>query len=244
MGLVVVATILVIYLFNEPNRRDAEAESQIDISVERGAEIYASNCVVCHGAEGQAGDGRIGIPLNTAQNQTTDPILGREREQVIRSAIERGRGALMPAWLDSEGGPLNQEQVNDLIHLIREGGWELALEADIAHNVEAYGVAGTSTPPPPPTPANPGDAGEAVFSIKCATCHIDNNHPNGGVSGPNLTGLASMETTPIYGSPVDAEYLSAWVTDPQAVHPGTSMPNPGLTPEEVEQVVEYLLTLE
>jgi len=245
MGMVLISTIVLVYLFNEENRRDTEANAQVETSLHRAAETYASNCVACHGPEGLAGEGRQGIPLNTPDNQTTDPVLGEQRTEIIQETIERGRGAIMPPWLDTEGGPLNQQQVNDLVLLIREGAWDQALEADIEHNIELHGVAGTSTPPPVPTPADPSQLGLTVFQTNCIACHKSNDFPDGGAVGPDLTGLGAMETTPS-GNPVDAEYLSAWISDPQSFIPGTVMPAFGdtLTPDQLDAVVEYLLNLE
>ena len=36
---------------------------------------------------------------------------------------------------------------------------------------------------------------------------------------------------------------SKWVSDPQSVKPGTTMPNLGLQGEELEQILTYLGTL-
>lgn len=242
IGLVIVASIFVVYLLNEPNRRDAAAERQLDTSIHRGADTYVQYCLECHGAEGNAGEGRLGVPLNTPQNMSDDPVVGEEREEVIRLVIERGRGQIMPAWAESEGGPLNMEQVNDLVNLIREGGWDLTAELD---REQHGGVA--STPPPPPTPDPDADPGQAVFETSCTTCHVSNDFPSGGQVGPDLTGLGSMDETEVVGVPVDAESLSEWLHDPQSIKPGTAMPaapSLGLDDEQIDQVIEYLLGLE
>jgi mono/diheme cytochrome c family protein len=183
MGLVIVASIVVVYLLNEPNRRETAAERQHETSVERGAESYVQFCVACHGPEGMAGEGRLGVPLNTPQNQSDDVVVGAEREEVIRLAIERGRGEIMPAWAISEGGPLNEEQVSDLVTLIREGAWDLVAELDM----EASGGA-LSTPPPAPTLDPEADPGEALFGQNCVACHQTPDFPNGGSRGACLDG--------------------------------------------------------
>jgi mono/diheme cytochrome c family protein len=129
--------------------------------------------------------------------------------------------------------------------LIREGAWDLTLEADIEHNIEVHEVAGTSTVPAAPTPADPSELGMTVFQTNCIACHKSNDFPDGGAVGPDLTGLGAMEVTP-GGQPVDAEYLSAWISDPQSFIPGTVMPAFGdtLTPDQLAAVVDYLLSLE
>lgn len=242
MGLVIVASIVVVYLLNEPNRRETAAERQHETSVERGAETYVQFCVVCHGPEGAAGEGRQGIPLNIPANESDDPVLGAEREEVIRETIERGRGAIMPAWAISEGGPLNEEQVSDLVALIREGNWELVAELDR----EASGGA-RSTPPPAPTPDPAVPPGQALFQANCTSCHQTDDFPDGGVVGPSLAGLGTLEQTQVVGVEVNPEALSAWLHDPQAIKPDTIMPSApslGLNDEQIGQVVEYLLGLD
>lgn len=241
MGLVIVASIVVVYLLNEPNRRETAAERQHETSVERGADTYVQFCVECHGPAGMAGEGRLGVPLDTPANQSDDPVLGEEREEVIRRTIERGRGEIMPAWAISEGGPLNQEQVNDLVTLIREGAWDLTAALDI----EASGGA-PSTPPPAPTLDPDADPGEALFGQNCVTCHMSNDYPSGGAVGPDLTDLGTFEETQQVGIETTPEALSAWLHDPQAIKPGTAMPaapSLGLNDEQIDQLVEYLLGL-
>lgn len=241
MGLVIVASIVVVYLLNEPNRRETAAERQHETSVERGAESYVSFCVECHGPSGLAGEGYQGIPLNIPANQSDDPVLGEEREEVIRLAIERGRGAIMPAWAISEGGPLNEEQVNDLVILIREGAWDLTAELDIEANDGA-----PSTPPPVPTLDPNADPNEALFGETCTTCHISNDFPDGQQVGPELTDLGTLDVTGAVGIEVNAEALTAWLHDPDAIKPGTLMPSApslGLSDDQIDQIVEYLLGL-
>lgn len=242
IGLVIVTSIVVVYLLNEPSRREAAAEDHREISIDRGAHTYVEFCLACHGAEGLAGEGRMGVPLNTPANMSTDPALGAEREEVIRRVIERGRGEIMPAWAIDEGGPFNDEQINDLVIMIRAGAWDRTAELDL----ELHGGA-PATPPPAPTPDPDVDPGEALFGTYCATCHISNDYPQGGVVGPDLTGIGAMDETPDVGIAVEAQALSDWLHDPQSILPGTIMPSApslGLDDDQIDQLVEYLLGLE
>jgi mono/diheme cytochrome c family protein len=242
IGLVIVATLAVVYLFNEPNRRDTAAADKIEESAHRGIELYAQYCVQCHGEDGLA-TGRIGVPLNTEQNQTEDPLQWEQREPIIRRTIERGRGAVMPAWHQSEQGPLNDEQVTDLVNLIHEGLWD-----EVTATVLEQNNGQIPTPPPPPTPPPAGpEQGQQLFGQVCATCHIADDFPQGGAVGPDLTGLGAKEQTDVVGIPVTQEDLVAWVNDPQAIKPGSPMPAKGGATNwgdtEVQSVVEYLLSL-
>jgi mono/diheme cytochrome c family protein len=75
----------------------------------RGALLYASNCAVCHGQEGE---GRIGATL------AKDWPSFRPDLQV-KSAIEIGvEGSVMPAWSREHGGPLTDQDINDIVAFI------------------------------------------------------------------------------------------------------------------------------
>lgn len=241
MGLVIVASIVVVYLLNEPNRRDAAAERQLETSIERGAETFVQFCLFCHGPEGMAGEGRLGVPLNTPQNQSDDVVAGAEREEIIRKTILRGRG-VMAGWAIAEGGALNDQQVQNLVDMIRHGDWDLVAELDREANGGQQ-----STPPPPPTPNPDVPPGQALFETNCTTCHQNDDFPNGGVIGPSLAGIDALEQTQVVGIEVSPEGLSAWLHDPQAIKPGTIMPpapSLGLNDEQIGQIIAYLLGLE
>lgn len=75
----------------------------------RGAVLYAENCAVCHGPNGE---GRIGVTLG----QDWPAIRPDLR---IKTAIERGvPGSPMPAWSQANGGPLADEDINDIVAFI------------------------------------------------------------------------------------------------------------------------------
>lgn len=136
VGLVALATLLVIYLADEPNRMAAESVNQEEVAIERGIQTYIANCVVCHGPAGEGysepgakGTGRIGMPLGgdtelgQAQqklNQSEDPVTRQERYDLIVKTINNGRN-LMPAF--GSGAPggalLNDEQIHELALMIQ-----------------------------------------------------------------------------------------------------------------------------
>jgi cytochrome c oxidase subunit 2 len=86
-------------------------------------------------------------------------------------------------------------------------------------------------------------AGAAVFAGHCASCHTVAGTPAGGIVGPDLSHLAERTTLAAGVIPNDAQRLSAWIADPQAIKPGVLMPKTQLTPAERAQVVTYLQTL-
>src|SRR5215207_463025 len=101
--MVALATLLVIYLADEPNRMAAEVVEKEDVAIERGINTFLQNCVVCHGPAGEGysepgaeGTGRIGMPLGgdtelgraaRERNQTTDPTERAERYKVIVNTL-------------------------------------------------------------------------------------------------------------------------------------------------------------
>ncbi len=167
VGLVGLATLLVVYLANEPNRRASEAVVQKDVAIERGIQTFIQNCVVCHGPAGEGysepgakGTGRIGMPLGgnteagkaaTERNQTTNPTQRQQRYDLIVKTINEGRG-LMPAW--GSGAPggalLNDEQIYELATMIQNVDWNVVYNDTIATD--------GGYPTFPPAPASAGGA--------------------------------------------------------------------------------------
>ena len=76
----------------------------------RGAAIFAQNCVPCHGDRGQ---GRIGATL-----QRDWP--GINVQGFLTATIARGvAGSKMPAWAQSNGGPLSDQNIADVAAFVQ-----------------------------------------------------------------------------------------------------------------------------
>lgn len=90
---------------------------------------------------------------------------------------------------------------------------------------------------------DPYEKGKALFVAKgCVTCH---QHEKAGVSdsmsyrvGPNLT---HIESVPYDSLPNDADFLRKWLKDPAAMKPSAQMPNLGLSDEDIEDLLAFLL---
>lgn len=100
---------------------------QVEGDPSAGAVVYQSNCVVCHGDQGQ---GRFGLALAKAWPVNDPPIY---IQQVVRQGIE---GSTMPAWARANGGPLSDAEIGDVAAFV------LTLEP-------------ASSPTPVPAPAGP-----------------------------------------------------------------------------------------
>ncbi|HUG16246.1 MAG TPA: c-type cytochrome [Thermomicrobiales bacterium] len=247
LGLVLVATVMMVYLFNEPNRRETFEQQKIDESARRGIDHYISFCLECHGEDGLA-TGRRGVPLNTPQNQTDDPIAWEQREREIRLTIERGGPTIMPAWAQSEGGALNDEQITDLVNLIHLGLWDEVVTTVI----DRVGAIPTRPPLPTPsgeTPTDPLAAEGLALSAElgCASCHsVD------GIAGigPTWQGLYMSDVALESGETVvaDDDYIRESILDPGAkIHDGFTNAMPPfegrVTDEQIDALIAYIATL-
>lgn len=82
-----------------------------------------------------------------------------------------------------------------------------------------------------------------IREVGCGSCHIVPGVADArGLVGPPLIHWSGRST--IAGElPNNPEQLIAWITDPQAVEPGTDMPNMGLTVAQARDIAAYLYTI-
>ncbi|MCP4728581.1 MAG: c-type cytochrome [Roseibacillus sp.] len=84
-----------------------------------------------------------------------------------------------------------------------------------------------------PTTAGPSGVQQPeMFKTICIACHAVGGV--GGKVGPTLDNV---------GGKMDREAFKAWISDPQKIKPGTAMPKIPMTPEQLEEVIDYLLRL-
>jgi cytochrome c oxidase subunit 2 len=116
----------------------------------------------------------------------------------------------------------------------------------VVENDEAFAAWRAHQLLPAATPSAPAAvAGAQVFAqAACATCHTVRGTPAGGRSGPDLTHLASRRTLAAGALPLDRGAMAAWIIDPQHAKPGNQMPPVSLQPQQLADVVDYLMGLE
>ncbi len=221
-----------------------------------GASIFGRNCSPCHGDLAQ---GVNGPPLrNSSFVQSSDP-------QAIAAVV--GGGMIqqgMPAWLQTNGGPLNDMQIASVVAYLKT-----------LQNVAAVPKATlvpTETPvpnaptPEPAKPSNSGGPGQAVnltgdanrgkpmFGTYCSVCH----GPEGiiGVPNPDSDDGAVPSLNPIDETIAnkDAKTFATNIdlfvehgSVPSGPGPVIAMPAFGdqklLTPQQIADIIAYLISL-
>lgn len=177
--------------------------------------LFGQHCAGCHGNDGKDGPVR---PIN-------DPLyLALIPKGSLRSVIEHGRqGTSMPAWLQSEGGPLTEKQVNILVD---------GIEQNWSRNVDLHGT----KLPPYDAGDEKADAanGKKLFLRDCFMCH-----GKGAAVGP--------VTDPAYLTLASNQALRASIITgrPDLGMPSYQYLNMGrpLTSQDVTDLVGYLASL-
>ncbi len=209
--LLIVVTVGTVAL-REPTRQ-AEAALWLEAqAVAEGIDLYAHNCVVCHGA---AGEGLGAFPV-----LASDGVRGMDTEDLFNT-IERGRyNTAMAAYGVAEGGILTGAEISALTTLIQTGDW-----AQVAARVEVLGL----TPPPlavvevseetlamvAALPEGEGlAAGLMLYAENCAACHGANGE--GSALAPALNSaelrarLADADLARIITQGVPGTLMASW----------------------------------
>jgi cytochrome c len=104
----------------------------------------------------------------------------------------------------------------------------------------------TVSPPPPAEvrQGNPGRGARLIGQYGCGSCHtVPGVRGADGLVGPPLTKFGSRSY--IGGElPNNGDNLRRWIRDPQAVEPGTAMPDLSVTDADAQDIAAYLFTLD
>ncbi len=191
----VCAFVMPAYWVQEPqNRLDTEKMFEEE-SLERGERYYAmatdqetgesnpagKECARCHGVEAEGGTNDflnpdtgvrsvVQVPeLKTVFARYEEPPPGFEdAEEFIRETIERGRpGTDMPTWGNKYGGPLTEQELDDIVAWLKSINEEPEVGADAT--------------------------GDQIFNQFCSTCH---GIGGAGGSGPAMKGGSETRQFP------------------------------------------------
>lgn len=189
--------------------------------LELGARLYAENCAVCHG---ENGEGRVGATLSKDWPSIRPDLR-------IRTTIENGiEGAAMPAWSQGRGGPLSTDEIEALVAYILS--WETG-------GPRILPPTPTAVPRPDytPLPGVEGDPnrGAMLFDQNCSVCH--------GINGEGRIGARLGKDWPSISPELTVRRTIAEGIE-GSVMPAWSQANGGpLTETEIDDVTAFVVVL-
>ena len=101
-----------VYIFSEPNRISTVMAHDNAIAVSAGQTIFQNNCTLCHGDSGQGTRNRPALNDKQFLDSTNDDVIF----SVISSGVPNTE---MPAWNQSHGGPLTDEDIANVVAFLR-----------------------------------------------------------------------------------------------------------------------------
>lgn len=207
LAAVILSLLLVAAFTNLALAQDGDAEN--------GKGLFGENCAVCHGTDGQ---GRVGASLEGW-------FSGNNPEAFVRTTVRDGVADTMPAFSQSKGGALTDQEIDDIAAYIMS--WQERVE---------------SAPTPVTVPATPipaiagveGDlaAGAQIFARDCQVCHGENGQ---GRVGASLSAPIAAAQPAAFLRQVISEGIQ-----------GSPMPafTGALSEDDIENVVAFVLSWE
>ena len=187
-------------------------EDQLTDEVIRGKELWeTNNCMGCHTL---LGEGAYYAPELTK-------VVDRRGQEWMRLFLKDPQ-AMYPGRRKMVQYDFTDDEIEDLISFFEWIG-----EIDTNGFPREPDLKPVSFVPPM---ASGGTAAPAVFGSICLSCHSLGGE--GGVVGPALDGV---------GDRYSKDELRAWLADPQAVKPGTAMPDLNLTNEQLDELTAFLM---
>jgi mono/diheme cytochrome c family protein len=220
-------------------------------------------CATCHGADGGGGVAKYTITdvLGRTEQVTwkapaVNTVGYRYSTAQIRQTLVYGRaGTPMPAWGTKGGGPMNDQQIDDLVNFLRTPTTNKGLKiAPDAAKAQARTAAEAEARKAGKLDLNgaPMVDGQSLFSANCARCHtrgwsIDRPDVAGGGSyAPNLRGGSTVRQFPKMQDMIDfihvsAQYGATYGLTGIGQDAGGGMPHFGevLPDEDIQAIVEY-----
>ena len=219
------AIFLPLYWMREPARLTAAQEAAAVTNFTRGEELFVANCALCHGQNAEGGgaastydpaDSWPAPNLTTIEKryEGTPPALNI-RDYIVQT-IRRGRpGTPMPAWGSAYGGPMTDQQIEEIVDWILLQQKAEVQEADSASNT----------------------TGEQLFQANCAKCHGAQLE---GFVGPSLVGVFERHNrNTVLGILRNGIYLANGVSMPPW-QTGYMYEDSRFTDSALSKIVDYL----
>ena len=270
--LVAIAVILIVGVMEE-SRMEAQTGNWDGRSVEKGAELYANNCYTCHGDNGQGGAGPALNSRHFFESRIQEIGFAGTLEDYVNLTIAAGRpsntngqwSVIMPTWSSRFGGPLRDDQVQQLTDYVMN--WESSALLQTPEEdpfipfanipvTASDGVTDTAAAGGETAAAEGPRAPEVLFGnppngvLGCEACHnleLPQDDNNKGPIGPNLGNLAVNAANRVPGEDA-ATYVHNSIVNPTAHtvegYMTGLMPagfESKMTPEELDALVNWLL---
>lgn len=265
--MVAVGVVLFQGIAEEP-RMAAQAANWEGRSIQNGAAIYANNCSSCHGPDGKGLPG-VAPALNSRYfftQRLADLGFTGSLEDYVALTVAAGRpnnrnsqwAQMMPTWSSRYGGPLRDDQVEDVTDFVlnwREDAilqtaetdpWQPFQNAPMTdiYTGQAVEVAAPAEQTGPRTPQ------QLYFvDMACSGCHnidLPQTDTEKGVVAPNMGNLYETAATKVPGEDA-VTYIHNSIVNPTA-HTVTGynpvMPaNFGerMSPEEIDSLVQWIM---
>ncbi|MFQ5420052.1 MAG: c-type cytochrome [Anaerolineae bacterium] len=180
-----------------------------------GMQLFANNCTVCHGVNGEGSD--LGVPLNSSDIRAT------ETAELIRTISQGVPGTMMAGW----DNVLAPAEIESLVAFLQN--WDV---------IEGEGLVLT-----PPQPIridlnNPEDVlalGERLYNTTCVTCHGENGS---GGAGPALNSRQILTRN------TDEQIQNTIINGGHRPNSSMPAFGDRLTTVEIDALVSYLRTWE
>ncbi|MGD8822104.1 MAG: c-type cytochrome [Anaerolineales bacterium] len=185
-----ISLVLPIYSWLEPAQQETLVSHYRSQSVLRAADLYAENCVVCHGASGEGIAGNPPLNLAAVQSMSSSDLI---------DVIADGRyNTQMAGWSTEAGGILTMAQVQDLSTMIQYANWAY-VEARVAElGLTPPQVIALEVSDEMLTALSSLDDGQrladglTVYAQNCAACH--NADASGTLIAPALDSIDIRQT--------------------------------------------------
>jgi mono/diheme cytochrome c family protein len=262
-------TIIIAYGLNEEARMQEFEQGQAALAIEVGAELFDTNCSGCHGPQGE-GVPNLCPPLNDRNffdNRLDEVGWAGTLDDYIVATVSSGRLTstrpdqyagqgipAMPAWSESYGGPLREDQIRNIAAFVMNWG-ETAPDRSTAQMPTGGGVGiDIAIELPAGDPAN----GESLATSQgCVGCHVSTQTgpawaPSGDTPGIGARAGLRIDQADYTGQATTAEqYLFESIVNPNVYVVEGFAPNlmPGtygdtLSPQDVADLIAYMRTIE
>ena len=207
----IVRWIVALLVFGASSCKGEEGQSVEAAAIERGQVSYELYCALCHGALGQ---GYVSPKANALTNQD---FLISSTDEFLFIGIEQGRTETkMSSYGQDYVGPMNDEEINELIAYLRSYQTESSLSLD-----ETWEAVGDS------------ENGAVLYAAQCAACH-----------GTDLKGNTALSlNNPVFLRTTSDAFLKYALEKGRR---GTAMPafESQLSAQEIEDLIVFIRSTE